>query len=68
MHLSDIKFPEGVTSTELSQGEDHDHLVVSIHAPRAVEEIEDEAPEAPETEVEGEDAAGEDDAEGGDDA
>ena len=60
-HLSDIKFPEGVSSTELSHGEDHDHLVVSIHAPRAVEEVSDAAPEAPETEVDGE-------AEGGDDA
>ena len=65
LHLSDIKFPEGVTSTELSHGEDHDHLVVSIHAPRAEEVIEDDAPEAPETEVDGEEG---EEAEGGDDA
>lgn len=69
LHLSDIKFPEGVTSTELAHGEDHDHLVVSIHVPRAEEIIEDEAPESPETEVEGEEGeAGEDAAEGGDEA
>lgn len=62
IHLSDIKWPEGVTSTELAQGEGHDHSVVTIHAPKAVEEIEDEAPEAPETEVEGgEEAADEGD-------
>ncbi len=62
LHLSDIKFPEGVTSTELSHGEDHDHLVVSIHAPRAAEAVSDEAPESPETEVAGDDAAEGDDA------
>ena len=71
LHLSDIKFPEGVTSTELAHGEGHDHSMVTIHVPRAVEEIEDEAPEAPETEVDGDaDADGEagDAAEGGDEA
>ena len=50
LHLSDIKFPEGVTSTELAHGEGHDHSVITIHAPRAEEVIEDEAPEAPVTE------------------
>jgi len=58
LHLSDIKLPEGVISTQLSYGEDHDQPVVSIVAPKA-EKIEDTAPEAPE----GEDA---EDAEGGD--
>ncbi|WP_299880943.1 50S ribosomal protein L25/general stress protein Ctc [uncultured Cocleimonas sp.] len=62
LHLSDIKFPEGVSSTELSHGEDHDHLIVSIHAPRAEEVIEDEAPEAPATEADDEEAEGGDDA------
>ena len=64
LHLSNIKFPEGVSSTELSHGEDHDHLIVGIHAPRAAEEIEDEAPEAPATE----DDADADAEEGGDEA
>jgi large subunit ribosomal protein L25 len=38
LHLSDIKVPDGVTIVELSHGEDHDHVVVSVHAKRAVEE------------------------------
>jgi large subunit ribosomal protein L25 len=38
LHLSDIKVPTGVTIVELAQGEDHDHVVVSIHVKRAVEE------------------------------
>lgn len=40
LHLSDIKYPEGVTSTQLAH--DHDSPVVAIHAPRR-EEAEDEA-------------------------
>ncbi len=34
VHLSDITFPEGVVSTALSLGEDHDLAVASIIAPR----------------------------------
>ncbi len=69
IHLSNIKWPEGVTSTSLAQGEDHDHSVVTITMPKAVEEIEDEAPEDPDApEVEGEAPAEGDDenADGGD--
>ena len=54
LHLSDIKLPEGVVSTQLSYGEDHDQPIVSIISPKA-EVIEEAAPEAPETE--GDDAA-----------
>ena len=54
LHLSDIKLPEGVISTQLSYGEDHDQPVVSIVSPKA-EVIEDTAPEAPESE-DGEDS------------
>jgi len=50
IHLSGLKLPEGVVSTELSHGEDHDHAVVSIVKPKAAEVIEDEAPEAEEVE------------------
>jgi len=50
LHLSSIKLPEGVVSTQLSYGEDHDQPIVSIVAPKAEEVIEDAAPEAPETE------------------
>jgi len=48
LHLSDIKVAEGVTIVELAHGEGHDHVVVSVHVKRAVEEepvITDEAAE-----------------------
>lgn len=41
LHLSDIKYPEGVTSTQLAH--DHDSPVVAIHPPRRVEVEEPEA-------------------------
>ena len=34
IHLSDIKLPEGVTSVALSHGEEMDHNVAAVHAPR----------------------------------
>ena len=46
IHLSALNVPEGVTLTELARGEDHDISVVSIHAKRVVEEVEEEAPAA----------------------
>jgi len=52
VHLSSIKLPEGVVSTQLSYGEDHDQPIASIIMPKAAEVIEDDAPEAPETESE----------------
>jgi large subunit ribosomal protein L25 len=58
IHLSDLKVPDGVTLTELERGEDHDSSVVSIHAKRIVEEIEEEAPTA-ETGEAGEEAKSE---------
>ncbi len=61
LHLSDLKLPEGVQSTELEQGEGHDHAIVSIFIPKVIEEEEDtsapEAPEAPESDVSGDDEA-----------
>jgi len=61
VHLSSIKLPEGVISTQLSYGEDHDQSIASIIATKAEEVIEDGAPEAPETESEtgGDDAPAE---------
>ncbi|MGD2137770.1 MAG: 50S ribosomal protein L25/general stress protein Ctc [Gammaproteobacteria bacterium] len=59
LHLSDLRIPEGVTLLELERGEGHDLAVVSIHAQRVVEEVE-------ETPVEGgEEAAGGESAEAG---
>lgn len=54
VHLSDLKLPEGVKSTELEQGEGHDHAIASIFVPKVEEEEDDtsapEAPAAPESE------------------
>ena len=62
LSLSDLKMPEGVRSTELEQGDDHDHAIVSIFVPKAVEEVEEdtsapEAPDAPESDNGGDDEA-----------
>jgi large subunit ribosomal protein L25 len=42
VHISDLKLPEGVTSVDLSHGEEHDYAVVSVTEirARAVEEPE----------------------------
>ncbi|MCP4486294.1 MAG: 50S ribosomal protein L25/general stress protein Ctc [Gammaproteobacteria bacterium] len=60
VHLSDIKMPEGVEIVALTHGEDHDTGILSVVKTRAIEEISDEAPEAPEIEDDG--AAPEDEA------
>ncbi len=47
LHLSDLKLPAGITSVELSHGEDHDLQVVAVLPPRvAVDEDEAEGDEA----------------------
>jgi large subunit ribosomal protein L25 len=77
LHLTDIKMPEGVEIVALTYLEDSEDIehdqhnvgVLSVIKPRE-EVIEEEAPEAPETEVageEGEVAEGESDAEAGGD-
>ena len=58
LHLSDIKVADSVTIVELSHGEGHDHVVVSVHTKRAVEE---EPVESDETSVEGEEPKAEGD-------
>ncbi|GMG86540.1 50S ribosomal protein L25/general stress protein Ctc [Biformimicrobium ophioploci] len=52
LHISDLKLPEGVESTDLSH--DHDLVVASIHKPRAAVEAEAEGEEAAEGEEGGE--------------
>ena len=50
VHLSDISYPEGVTSVSLSHGgDDADLVVASVHAAKA--EVVEEAPEAEEGEA-----------------
>ena len=51
LHLSDLSMPSGAVLLELARGEGHDLGVVSIHAKRGVEEIEEQA--APEAAAEG---------------
>jgi large subunit ribosomal protein L25 len=51
LHLSDLKMPQGAVLLELARGEGHDLGVVSIHAKRGTEEVEEEA--APEAAAEG---------------
>jgi large subunit ribosomal protein L25 len=57
LHLSDLAMPGGVDLLELARGEGHDLGVVSIHAKRGTEEVEEEA--APEAAAEGGEEAGE---------
>ncbi len=59
VHLSDIKMPEGVEIVALTHGEDHDTGILSVVKTRAIEEISDEAPEAPEMEDSDEDTGDE---------
>jgi large subunit ribosomal protein L25 len=41
LHLSDVKLPDGVTSTDLAHGdEDHDRAIVAVHQTRAAKEEE----------------------------
>ncbi|TRW49434.1 50S ribosomal protein L25/general stress protein Ctc [Aliidiomarina halalkaliphila] len=55
IHLSQITAPKGVTFVELTRGEDHDPVLVTVSKPKA-EKVEDDAPEAPEApEVAGDD-------------
>ena len=46
VHLSDIALPDGVTSTALELGEDHDLAVASVIAPRGTKEADGEAAQA----------------------
>jgi large subunit ribosomal protein L25 len=47
VHLSDLKLPAGVEILALKQGEEHDTAVVGMHVRKVIEEVPDEAPEAP---------------------
>jgi len=63
IHISDLKLPEGVTSVELSHGEENDHAVVSVS------EIRERSVEVPEAADEaGEGDSGADDTSGDEDA
>ena len=69
IHLSEVKFPAGVQSVELSHGEEHDLPVVAVQAPRSEAEVEeaDTAVEVPDAEVPT-DSDSDDDGDEGDDS
>ena len=48
IHMSELTLPQGLVIPSLQLGPDHDHVVVSVNAPKLVEEIEefDDAPAA----------------------
>lgn len=52
IHMSEIVLPEGLTILELAHGEDHNQVVVSVHAPRRVEEVAEAVEEVAEGETE----------------
>ena len=43
IHLSDLKLPEGVVSTALALGEDHDLAVAAVNAPKGGKDADSEA-------------------------
>ncbi|MFT4769152.1 MAG: large subunit ribosomal protein L25 [Glaciecola sp.] len=47
LHISDLKLPEGVVSTALELGEDHDMAVTTVSAKRGASEDDEGAVEAP---------------------
>ncbi|RTE87434.1 MULTISPECIES: 50S ribosomal protein L25/general stress protein Ctc [Gammaproteobacteria] len=48
VHLTDLKLPKGVTLLELTRGEDHDQVVVTIAAPKVEAETDEDADESSE--------------------
>jgi len=53
VHLSDLKLPEGVTSTALALGEDRDMGVASVLAPRGGKGASDSSDDAEEASTDG---------------
>ncbi|EED33915.1 ribosomal protein L25, Ctc-form [gamma proteobacterium NOR5-3] len=60
LHISDLKLPEGVVSTALELGEDHDMAVTTVSAKRGGGD-EDEEADAPEASAEAGDSEGDED-------
>ena len=42
IHISGLKLAEGLSIPSLQQGADHDHVVVSVNAPKRAEELDEE--------------------------
>ena len=63
IHMSDLKLAEELSIPSLQQGPDHDHVVVSVNAPKRAEELDDEDASAEDASAEdaySEDASAED--------
>jgi len=61
IHMSDLKLAEELSIPSLQQGPDHDHVVVSVNAPKRAEELDEEtasAEDAPADESDGDDEPG----------
>ena len=43
IHISGLKLAEGLSIPSLQQGADHDHVVVSVNAPKRAEELDEES-------------------------
>jgi large subunit ribosomal protein L25 len=42
IHISGLKLADGLSIPSLQQGADHDHVVVSVNAPKRAEELDEE--------------------------
>ena len=61
IHISGLKLAEGLSIPSLQQGADHDHVVVSVNAPKRAEELDEEiasTEDEPTNESGGDDASG----------
>ena len=61
IHISGLRLAEELSIPSLQQGADHDHVVVSVNAPKRAEELDEEeasAEDAPTDESEGDDEPG----------
>lgn len=65
IHMSEISLPEGVSIPSLQHGEDHDHVVVSVHEPKRAAEVDEvEVPEAADEEEAADDTSTDGETEG----
>ena len=65
IHMSELVLPQGLVIPSLQLGPDHDHVVVSVNAPKRIEEIDEvDAAPAAEDDAPAEDAGDDDDSGG----
>ena len=65
IHMSELVLPQGLVIPSLQLGPDHDHVVVSVNAPKRIEEIDEvDAEPAAEDDAPAEDAGDDDDSGG----